>query len=212
MHAECEWSGQTSLQAWMTPIHGSPLQAGAEERLPLCQPCCRVPTEQIQSHQSRDLISRITVSIPGCSWYEGKRSSKRGVRLITGKIEERHKREIWEGCRSTPRQQRVYFSEPPYIYYGKQSQKLTETILLKCIQDICSHPKTSLCLPPRSTESSAPSLEPQVHLLLLFRASADREACRRTLICLDSARQEDFLSLLPTLLPRRSKQLPTPGE
>lgn len=92
------------------------------------------------------------------------------------------------------------------LYYGKQSQKLTETILLKCIQDICSHPKTSLCLPPRSTESSAPSLEPQVHLLILFRALADREACRQNLICLDSARQEDFLSLSFTHSASEKKQ------
>jgi hypothetical protein len=51
---------------------------------------------------------------------------------------------------------------------------------------------TSLFLPPRSIELSAPSLEPQVYLLLSFHASASWEICQQTLTHLDSSWQADF--------------------
>ena len=83
------------------------------------------------------------------------------------------------------------------LYCGKQRHKLTEVIWLKYTQDICSLPKTCLFLPPRSIDSSAPHLEPQVHLLISFQASAGQEICQQTLACLDFAWQADSFSFFP---------------
>jgi hypothetical protein len=71
-------------------------------------------------------------------------------------------------------------------YHGKQSH--TETILLIYTHKTFSlTQKSTLFLPPRSAKSSAPSVEPQVYLLLSLHALAGQEIHPQTLACLDPA-------------------------
>lgn len=118
--------------------------------------------------------------------FKIKQSYEGGVRMIIGKIKKIYARDRYGRAAGQYHTSIKCISHSLLIlqYRGKQSHRLTETIAEKYTGDIYSHPKASLFLPPRSIESSAPCLEPQVHLLLLFHASAGQEICQQALSCL----------------------------